>query len=86
MNAERLLNITDYAFENPVLLGTPTTALVRTLSDAAYIVRLRLRERFTLAGLNTLLMLERATEEDEVEGARQAFCSWAQKERFSILN
>ncbi|HEX2216185.1 MAG TPA: hypothetical protein VHG27_05765 [Xanthobacteraceae bacterium] len=71
----------DFAFERPVLLGAPARAQIRTAEEAAHILRSRLRERFTIAGLNALLMLERAGETDEVEEARQAFCSWASNEQ-----
>jgi hypothetical protein len=70
---------TDYAFENPVaLLEAPM--LIRTASQAIEIVRSNLRRRFTMHGLNTVLMLERALGGDEVEEARVAFCAWAVQE------
>jgi hypothetical protein len=70
---------TDYAFENPVtLLHHPL--LIRTASQAVEIVRSNLRRRFTMHGLNTVLMLERALAGDEVEEARVAFCAWAVQE------
>jgi hypothetical protein len=40
-----------------------------------------LRQRFTVAGLTALLMLERAAEGSEVEQAREAFWSWASSEQ-----
>ena len=39
-----------------------------------------MQERFTMEGLNTLLMLERAAEGYEIEEARLAFCLWASHE------
>ena len=74
--------MTDCAFDRPVVLGALKETSMRTVEEAALFLRLRLRERFTLAGLSALLMLERAGEAAEVEEARQAFCSWASKEQF----
>ena len=71
---------TNFAFDVPVLLrSVPGT--IRTVEEAACILRLHMRGRFTMEGLNTLLMLERAAEGDEIQEARQAFCSWALHER-----
>jgi hypothetical protein len=70
---------TDYAFENPVTLLEDAT-LIRTASQAMEIVRTNLRRRFSMHGLNTVLMLERALGGDEVEEARSAFCEWATQE------
>ena len=66
---------TDYAFENPVPLNDQT--LIRTASEAAEIVRSKMRRHFTMQGLNTVLILERAVADDEVEEARLAFHAWA---------
>ena len=69
---------TDYAFENPVgLLGNE---MIRTASQAAEIVRSNLRRRFTMRGLDTILMLECAVAGHEVEQARIAFHTWAMHE------
>ena len=70
---------TDYAFDNPIGLLQSET-VIRTASQAAEIVRSRLRTRFTMQGLNTILMLERALAGDEVEEARGAFYAWATQE------
>ena len=73
------MSATDYAFDNPVgLLGDQT--VIRTASQAVEIVRWNLRRRFTMQGLNTILMLERALAGDEVEEARVAFRTWAAQE------
>jgi hypothetical protein len=74
---------TDYAFDVPVLLRCASGSLIRTVEEAACILRSRMRERFTMEGLNTLLMLERAAQGDEIEEARHAFCSWALHERLT---
>jgi hypothetical protein len=71
----------DLAFDMPVLLHSPLGTPIRTAEETACIIRTCLRERFTMAGLNALLMLERAAEGDEVEEARQAFWSWASSEQ-----
>jgi hypothetical protein len=71
----------DFAFRIPVLLDSRLGAPIRTAEEAAGIVRSCLRERFTMAGLNALLMLERAAEGSEIEEARQAFWTWASSER-----
>jgi hypothetical protein len=71
----------DFAFDMPVLLHSRLGAPIRTAEEAAGIVRSCLRERFTMAGLTALLMLERAAEGSEIEEARQAFWTWASSER-----
>jgi hypothetical protein len=71
---------TDHAFDAPVHLQCASDALIRTVDEAVSIVRSNLRGRFTMQGLNTLLMLERAAEGTEVEEARRAFCLWASNE------
>jgi hypothetical protein len=68
---------TDYAFDIPVRLYCASVTLVRSVEQAACILRSNLQERFTMEGLNTLLMLERAAEGYEIEEARLAFCLWA---------
>ena len=69
-------SVTDYAFDNSVALLRNQT-LIRTASQAAEIVRSQMRRRFTMHGLNTILILERAVDDDEVEEARLAFHAWA---------
>ena len=71
--------VTDYAFDNPVRLRE-TGRLIRTATQAADIVRSNMRARFSMQGLATILMLERALAGDEVEEARIAFFAWATKE------
>jgi len=71
---------TDYAFDIPVPLYCASGTLVRTAEQAACILRSNMQERFTMVGLNTLLMLERAAEGYEIEEARLAFCLWASHE------
>jgi hypothetical protein len=69
----------DVAFDEPVVTqmhGHP----VRTVEQAAQIVRSRLREQFTMRRLSTLLVLERAADGLEVAEAREAFCAWARAE------
>jgi hypothetical protein len=73
---------TSYAFDVPVLLRS-ATGVIRTVEEATCILRSRMRARFTMEGLNTLLMLERAAEGDEIEEARRAFYSWALHERLA---
>jgi hypothetical protein len=75
----------DFAFDMPVLLHSPLGTPIRTVEQAACIIRSGLRQRFTMAGLNALLMLERAAEGDEVEEARQAFRAWASSEQLLAL-
>lgn len=70
---------TDYAFEVPVLLPALPEAVIRTVAQATSILRSNMRELFTIDSLDVLLKLERAAEGDEVEEARQAFCSWASR-------
>ena len=71
--------VTDYAFDNPVRLRE-TGRLIRTAAQAADIVRSYMRARFSMQGLATILMLERALAGDEVEEARVAFFAWATQE------
>jgi hypothetical protein len=66
----------DVAFYEPVVIRL-SELTVRTADQAAEIVRSHLREQFTMQRLNTLLVLERATEGLEVEEARLAFSNWA---------
>lgn len=73
-------HVADCAFEEPVPLSADCTTLIRTAGEAADIVRAALRARFTIQGLNTILMLERAVLGSEVPEARIAFCSWATSE------
>jgi hypothetical protein len=73
--------MTRCAFDIPVLLESQLGAPIRTAEEAADIIRSCLRERFTMAGLTALLMLERAAEGCEVREARQAFWSWASSEQ-----
>jgi hypothetical protein len=68
---------TDYAFDLPV---RASGTLIRTVEQAASMLRSSMRQRFTMEGLNTLLMLERAAEGDEIDLARRAFSSWATHE------
>ena len=76
--------MTDFAFDAPVLLRSPLSTAITTVEQATWIVRCCLRERFTMAGLNALLMLERAAEGAEVAQARQAFWSWASSEQLLV--
>ena len=71
----------DFAFDMPVRLHSPPGRPIRTVEEAACLIRSCLRQRFTMAGLNALLMLERAAEGDEVAEAREAFWSWASSEQ-----
>ena len=71
---------TDYAFDLPVRLRCASGTLIRTVEQAASILRSSLQERFTMEGLNALLMLERAAEGYEIDVARRAFSSWAAHE------
>ena len=69
----------DLAFDEPIVTqadGHP----VRTVEQAARIVRSRLREQFTMRRLSTLLVLERAADESEIAEAREVFSSWARDE------
>ena len=70
----------DVAFDEPVVLEDSAEP-IRTVAQAAQIVRSFLEAQFTIARLTTLLALERAAEGSEVAEARQAFCSWARKEQ-----
>jgi hypothetical protein len=47
---------TDYAFDNPVQLQAASDALVRTVDEAVSMLRSNMRSRFTIEGLNTLLI------------------------------
>ena len=76
----------DCAFDQPVALGAECATLIRTAGQAADIVRSALRVRFTIQGLNTVLMLERAVLGSEVQEARVAFCSWAANEGLAAQN
>ena len=70
----------DVAFDEPVLVSVSTEP-VRTVEQAAQIVRLHLQAKFTIHRLNTLLALERAADGSEIAEAREAFCSWVCAER-----
>ena len=76
----------DCAFDQPVALSAECAMLIRTAGEAADIVRSALRARFTIQGLNTVLMLERAVLGSEVQEARVAFCSWAANEGLAAKN
>ena len=69
----------DIAFNEPVIVQISSQP-IRTVDQAAQIVRSHLREQFTMQRLTTLLVLERAADGLEVAEARQAFCSWAGNE------
>ena len=69
----------DVAFDEPVVVQLSSQP-VRTVEQAARIVRSHLQAQFTMQRLNTLLVLERAADGSEVAEARQAFCSWARHE------
>ena len=69
----------DIAFDEPVVVQIWSQP-IRTVEQAAQIVRSHLRAQFTMQRLSTLLVLERAAEGLEVAEARQAFCSWAHTE------
>ena len=71
---------TDYAFDMPVHVRCASATLIRTVEQAASILRSSLQQRFTMEGLNALLMLERAAEGYEIDVARRAFSSWAAHE------
>jgi hypothetical protein len=66
----------DVVFDEPVLVQISTEP-VRTVEEAAQIVRSHLRAKFTIHRLNTLLTLERAADGSEIAEAREAFYSWA---------
>jgi hypothetical protein len=72
--------LADCAFDQPVALNAEYATLIRTAGQAADIVRSALRSRFTMQGLNTVSMLERAVLGSEIQEARVAFCSWAANE------
>jgi hypothetical protein len=67
----------DCAFDVPVMLQSQPNEPIKTVQQAADILRAHLQLQFTIVGLNTLLVLERAAEGAEIEEARQAFCRWA---------
>ena len=69
----------DIAFDEPVIVQISSQP-VRTVDQAAQIVRSHLRAQFTMQRLTTLLVLERAADGLEVAEARQAFYSWARDE------
>ena len=69
----------DIAFDEPVIVQISSQP-IRTVDQAAEIVRAHLRTQFTMQRLTTLLVLERAADGLEVAEARQAFCSWASSE------
>ena len=70
----------DVAFDEPVVLQG-TAEPIRTVEQAAQIVRSLLQAQFTVARLTTLLTLERAAEGVEIAEARTAFCMWACNEQ-----
>jgi hypothetical protein len=69
----------DVAFDEPVLVNLAESP-IRTVGQAAEIVRSHLRSQFTIHRLNTLLVLERAAEGLEIAQARHAFFHWASTE------
>jgi|SoiMethySBSTD1v2_1073268.scaffolds.fasta_scaffold209226_4 hypothetical protein len=71
------------AFDEPVLVHIASEP-VRTVEQAAQIVRLHLQAKFTIHRLNTLLALERAADGSEIAEARAAFYSWACAERTDL--
>ena len=78
--------MSEFAFATPVLLHSPLRASIRTAEEAACVVRSCLQDRFTMAGLTALLVLERAAEGAEVEQARHTFLSWAASERLLVAS
>jgi hypothetical protein len=74
----------DCAFDAPVVLHASSEP-VRTIGQAAGILREHLQQQFTIARLNTLLILERAAEGAEIAEARQAFCSWLLSEQSAAI-
>lgn len=70
-----------FAFDAPVVLPSLHEKPIRTVDEAVSILRTCLRSQFTVARLNTLLMLERAAEGSEIDEAREAFCAWASSEQ-----
>lgn len=68
------------AFDEPVVFETSESEVIRTVEQAAQLLRSHLQRQFTMVGLNTLLVLERAAEGAEVAEARQAFCLWVSQE------
>jgi hypothetical protein len=74
--------VQDIAFDEPVTIELSSLP-VRTVDQAAQIVRSHLQAQFTMQRLTTLLMLERAADGLEIAEARQAFCTWANKENWA---
>ena len=70
----------DFALSVAVELRAPITEQIRTAEQAACLIRSRLRQRFTMAGLSALLLLERAGEAGEFDAATASFFSWAATE------
>ena len=75
----------NFAFDTPVVLRPAIAAPVRTAEQAVSVLRLHLQSRFTMAGLNALLMLERAMECFEFDEAQAVFLSWASGEKLLAL-
>jgi hypothetical protein len=71
------------AFDKPVAIPL-SDHTVRTVDEAAELVRTHLREKFTMQRLNTLLVLERAAEGLEIKEARQAFIDWAHNDLVNL--
>ena len=74
----------DFAFDVPVHCGFPSP--IRTAGEAVLLLNSHLQARFSIAGLNTLLMLERAGEGTDVREARIAFSAWAFNEQLLAPN
>jgi hypothetical protein len=72
------------AFDKPVLLASPRAVQIGGPEHAAEFVRSCLRQQFTFARLNMLLMLERAFSCEEVAEARRAFRTWASAEQLLL--
>mgnify|MGYP003340532193 CR=1 FL=1 len=70
----------NFAFDSPVVLRS-SVAPINTAEEAIAVLREHLRSRFTMAGLSTLLMLERAWDCSECAEARAVFHSWAAGEQ-----
>jgi hypothetical protein len=66
----------EIAFDEPIIVQIWNQP-IRTVDQAAQIVRSHLQSQFTMQRLTTLLVLERAADGMEVEEARRAFFSWA---------
>jgi hypothetical protein len=69
----------DVAFDEPIMVNLVESP-IRTVGQAAEIVRSHLRSQFTIQLLNILLVLERAAEGLEIAQARHAFFYWASTE------